>query len=68
MSVSTLPKLGYSINEVIEITGTSRQTVYHEINNGNLRTFKVGNRRLTSPDALKDWVKTREAATARGAA
>lgn len=57
-------KIGHSIGEVAELTGLCRQTLYNEINNGALRSFKVGRRRLISPQALHDWVRSREQDTA----
>ena len=50
-----LIKRGYSVDEVIEMYGVSRQTIYNEINNGNLKTFKVGRRRLVSQGSLEEW-------------
>ena len=53
---STSPCIAYSIDDVIRLAGLSRQTVYNEINQGRLKTFTVGRRRLISPDALTDWI------------
>jgi excisionase family DNA binding protein len=55
-----LRKVGLSVPEVMEATGLSRQSIYNEINDGRLRTFKVGRRRLVSPAALEDWVAALE--------
>jgi len=61
--IAPLFKAGYSIPEIIEMTGLCRQSIYNQINSGNLRTFKVGRRRLVSPAALNQWVKDRETET-----
>ena len=50
-----LVKRGYSVDEIIEMYGVSRQTIYNEINNGNLITFKIGRRRLISKGSLEKW-------------
>jgi len=60
----TLPVAGFSVDEVIQCTGLSRQTIYNELNAGRLRSFKVGRRRLVSPAALDSWVKKLEGAAA----
>ena len=59
---SRAPVLGYSIPEVMESTGLSRSTIYQEIANGALKTFKVGRRRLVSPNALTAWIKAKHKA------
>lgn len=49
-------RIALSVPEVMASTRLSRQTVYHELNSGRLRSFKVGKRRLVTPAALADWV------------
>jgi excisionase family DNA binding protein len=61
-----LPILGYSLDEVAEIVGVCRQTIYREIQRDRLATYKVGRRRLVSPDALRQWLRERELDTMRG--
>jgi excisionase family DNA binding protein len=41
--------------------GVCRVTVYKEIAEGRLRTFKVGRRRLISSEAERQWIESREA-------
>ena len=52
--------LTYSIAQTMEVLNLSRATIYAEINEGRLRTYKVGRRRMVSHNALTDWVKARE--------
>jgi len=59
-----LPKLGYSVPEFAQMIGLCVDTVYKEINSGRLKSFKVGKRRIISPDACKEYVKQRETETA----
>ena len=42
---------------------SNARTLVREIKAGRLRTFKVGARRLISIDALRDWIRDREAET-----
>jgi excisionase family DNA binding protein len=57
-------KIGYSVADVCKMTGLCRQSIYNQINSGHLRSFKVGKRRLISPQALDEWVIAQEASTA----
>jgi excisionase family DNA binding protein len=51
-----------SIADAAKALNVSRPTIYKEIQNGRLKTFTIGRRRLVSPDALRDYVKLREKA------
>lgn len=55
-------KVTLSVEEVMNATGLSRQTVYDEINGGRLISFKLGRRRLISRSALESWVSAMEQA------
>jgi excisionase family DNA binding protein len=55
-----MEKFAYTVEEVIESCGIKRDLVYAEINRGNLRTLKVGRRRLIRKEAIKEWLKTHE--------
>jgi excisionase family DNA binding protein len=57
----------FSIPEVMEALGVSRQTVYDEINAGRLRSFRVASRRLVSANALDAYIRGRETAEALSA-
>ena len=48
-------KRGYSVNDLVTMYGISRQTIYNEINNGNLKTFKIGRRRLITLRSIDMW-------------
>lgn len=49
-------KLAYSIKEVIKLADVSRSMLYREINEGNLRAVKRGNRTLILAADLRDWI------------
>ena len=49
-------KLIYTIPEVIEHGNASRNTVYDEINNGNLRAVKRGRRTFVLAEDLRAWL------------
>jgi excisionase family DNA binding protein len=57
-----IPPVGLSVNEVLTSTGLARATLYREINAGRLTTYKVGRRRVISPQALAAWVAKLEKA------
>ena len=59
--------LANDVDTSAELAGVSRATLYKEIKVGRIRTFKVGARRLISVDALRDWIRDREAETGKGA-
>ena len=44
--------------------GISNAVFYRLINEDQLRTFKVGRRRLVSSDAIRDFIRDRESAAA----
>lgn len=54
-SISLSEKAVYSVEESMALLGLSRQTIYNEINNGRLLSFKVGNRRLIPSEAISEW-------------
>ena len=53
-------RLAYSVDELARASGLSRVKLYEEINSGALRSFKVGNRRLITPQAWFAFVASRE--------
>lgn len=48
-----LPRLAPSLNEAAQSTTLSRRTIYNLIDTGELRTVKIGKRRLVPRDALE---------------
>jgi excisionase family DNA binding protein len=53
-----IPKLNYSIPEAVHAANIGRSTLYEAIANGELRSVKVGKRRLVPVDALKAWLSS----------
>ena len=51
-----MQKLMYSVDEGVEITGLKRTKLYELMLSGQLRSLKVGRRRLISAQALKEFV------------
>ena len=56
--------VGLSIEETIRATGLGRTSIYKEIAEGRLRSFKIGRRRFVSPEALTRWRNEYENAAA----
>ena len=53
-------RVGYSIEEVTAALGISRAHLYNLLADGRLRSFKLGRRRLISPQALHELVARAE--------
>ena len=56
--------VGLSIEETIRATGLGRTSIYKEIAEGRLKSYKIGRRRFVSPEALREWRAAYEAAAA----
>lgn len=58
--------ISYSVEQALGATGLNRNAFYKALSAGEIRTFKVGRRRMVSKQALEDFIahKEREAATA----
>ena len=54
-SLKTLPRL-LAIKQVIHELGISRTALYQLINDGKLRTVKIGRRRLVPAEAIDELV------------
>ena len=46
--------------EAGRIAGIGRTTIYHAISCGDLKSLKIGARRLVAVDALRDWLLKHE--------
>ena len=57
----------YSVESFAKAHTLGRTQVYEEINDGRLRTFLVGKRRLISVEAATEWRRQREEETAERA-
>ena len=44
------------VDEVCDLTGLGRSTIYGEVNSARLRSIKVGTRRLIPLSALDEWI------------
>lgn len=53
--------LAVSPNEAARLCGIGRTTLYAALSSGNLKSVKIGTRRLITLDALRDWLKRNEA-------
>jgi len=59
------PKLLLKVEEVSEMLNLGRSKLYSYILSGQLRSVKIGRRRLIPPDAVQEFVDGLEAATQR---
>ena len=59
-------RLAYSVNEVSQLTGLSRDLLYDEMRRGNLAYLKVGRRRLITRQHLDQFLTANREASAPG--
>ena len=56
MFTHTKPR--YSVNDLISLLSIGRARLYADINQGKLKTYKIGKRRFADPQALDSYVET----------
>jgi excisionase family DNA binding protein len=49
-----------NVPQVMTRLGLSRGTVYELINTGQLRSFKIGSRRMITEQALRDFIELKD--------
>lgn len=49
-------KLVYTVDETLQELGVARATLYRFINSGQLRTVRIGKRRLIAAKALEEFL------------
>ncbi|QFT71498.1 helix-turn-helix domain-containing protein [Ruegeria sp. THAF33] len=52
--------LAVSPNEAARLCSIGRTTLYAALSSGDLKSVKIGTRRLITIDALRDWLKNNE--------
>ena len=57
--------VAYDVPEVIRRLGVTRPTIYRFLMSGELRSFRLGSRRLVSAEALSDFIRSRESIESR---
>jgi excisionase family DNA binding protein len=53
-----LTKLAYTLDEVAELSGHCRSSLYELVNEGKLRAVKSGRRTLILAEDLRSWMDT----------
>ena len=61
-SESTPRPMALSPAEAARLAGVGRTTLYIALGTGELKSFKIGRRRIIRIDALEDWLKRLETA------
>ena len=54
----------YDVSEVLRRLGVTRPTIYRYLRSGELRSFRLGSRRLVAAEALTDFIRSRESVEA----
>ena len=55
-----LPPIAVSPNEAARLAGVGRTTLYAALAKGDLKSLKIGTRRLIKVTAIHDWLHTKE--------
>ena len=55
--------LAVSPNEAARLCSIGRTTLYAALSSGELKSVKIGTRRLITLEALRDWLNRNEAST-----
>lgn len=53
--------IAVSPNEAARLCSIGRTTLYAALSSGELKSIKIGTRRLITLEALRDWLKRNEA-------
>ena len=54
-------KLALTVKEICKaLGGVTPPTIYKEIAAGRLKTFKIGSRRFSTPEACQEYIRLRE--------
>lgn len=61
-------RLSYTTDEACAVTGLNRNAFYAAMAKNQIKTFKVGRRRMVSARALRDFIEAREKEAAAGLA
>lgn len=56
----TLQPLAVSPNEAARLAGVGRTTLYAALSSGDLKSIKIGTRRLITVDAIHAWLAENE--------
>ncbi len=59
----TTQVIAVSPNEAARLCSIGRTTLYASLSSGELKSIKIGTRRLITIDALKDWLHANEIKT-----
>lgn len=57
---SAAPRISYNLDEFIAATGLNRTAIYAALAQGQLRSFKIGRRRMISAEAARDFIASME--------
>ena len=52
--------LAFSPNEAARLCSIGRTTLYAALSSGDLKSVKIGTRRLITLDALREWLRRNE--------
>ena len=57
--------IAVSPNEAARLIGIGRTTLYAALSSGELKSIRIGTRRLITIEAIWDWLKQKELLTGR---
>lgn len=56
----TLHPIAVSPSEAARLSGVGRTTLYAALSSGELKSIKIGTRRLITVEAIREWLKRNE--------
>lgn len=59
-ATANMPKLSFTVEQAIDATGLNRNAMYRAMTSGEIRSFKVGKRRMVSANALQEFISRKE--------
>lgn len=59
-AIPNMPKLSFTVEQAINATGLNRNAMYRAMTTGEIRSFKVGKRRMVSALALQEFISRKE--------
>ena len=61
-----MDKIGYSVDEAVQASGIGRSVMFEKLRTGEIKSVKVGRRRIIPADALRAYFASLQAEQRQG--